>query len=152
MDMNKILGHMYDYQKKNNIKAQCITNTQYYSDTFKGNEPEYYSYLGMEVAAAIVVSFDGITATFVNHLVLRAKDIVVDPSWEVASMPETSYFFTIADVKEHVKECSLPIPKIVISRHIHFIGIAKKMNEGECYVANWEFYNAQADYVEKCFG
>ena len=147
---------MLKFQKENGIVKQCVTNTQYLYGCVKENIPEI---LAKAQACIVVVEYpETKTLEFIGHVVLRFEDRMIEPSYEVYSKENKSYYTTIAELMDVVEDGyfekidnGLSLFRELVYNHIEFIGMAKAINDGECCVCNKEFYHAQADYVEANF-
>ena len=87
---------MRDYQKQNDIKAQCFTNCQYLYDNLKALNTNNE----IEIKPVIAVSkeiIEGIPIIkLISHLVIRIDDVLIDPSFEVFSLSPI-YFDSIKE-------------------------------------------------------
>ncbi len=155
--LSKIIELMLEFQKANGIVKQCVTNTQYLYDCVKANISET---LVKAQACIVVVEHPEIkTIEFINHVTLRFQDgTVLDPSYEVYSKENKSYYATIAELMDVVEpgyfekvDGGQSLFREMVSNHIEFVGMARRINDGGCLVTNREFYHAQADYVEANF-
>ena len=144
---------MRKYQKENNIKRHCITNAQYLYDTIYLG----CGYKNVRTKAVFVLSIIEETKTlYVNsgHLVLEVDGVIFDPSYEIFLLKNKKYYNNFKDFynyytilsEKHKKKCDL---KEQIYNHTHFIKISEHINSGKCLISNKEYYNKQADYVEK---
>ena len=154
LGLSKIIDLMLEFQKANGIVKQCVTNTQYLYDCVKANISE--TLVKAEACIVVVEHPETKTVEFIGHVVLRFQDgTVLDPSYEVYSKENKSYYATIAELMDVVEsgyfkeiDGGLSLFREMVSNHIDFVGIAKAINDGGCLVCNKEFYHAQADYVE----
>lgn len=140
-----IVNKMYEYQKKHNIKKECITNTSYLLDTLIHN--------GFDVKAKAVLAVYTIDENMIIncHMVIQYKDYIIDPSYEVFS-EDAEYFDKFHLIKKIVDENILEGLSVqdICSKYIKFIEMADKINKRDkLYIINKQFYNSQADYVEK---
>ena len=152
-----VVDLMLEFQKANGIVKQCVTNTQYLYDVMKANLPPQIP-IRAEACVVIVEHPEIGTIEFISHLALSFEDRVIDSSYEIYSKENKSYYTTIADlmnVVEHgyfeKKEGGQSLLREIVSNHIDFVGMAKRINDGGLLVCDKEFYNAQADYVERRF-
>lgn len=149
--LSEIIERMMQFQKMNGIVKHCMTNTQYLYDCIKASAP------GIPIKAEayiVVIEHPEIkTLEIMNHFALRFEDRVLDPSYEVYSKENKSYYTTIADLMGAVEDGyfemigSKHLLRESISNHVDFLGIAKAINDGEFRVCDKEYYHAQADYV-----
>jgi hypothetical protein len=149
-----IILSMREYQQHNNIKKQCVTNTQYLYDTIKMNSTS-----NVAAKAVIVFSSDDETntTTFVGgHLVIVLdNETYIDPSYDVFSLKNKSYFDNIKDLIGIFDDTNQLATKIdvrqIIYQHLEFMNFAEQINNGECLITDKKFYNQQADYIEKLY-
>ncbi len=152
----KIIRSMREFQEKNGIKKQCVTNVQYLYDCIKIN----HSSANVKVKALMVISTDNDaeTCTCVSgHLaiILVDDETLIEPSYDVFSLKNKSYFDNIKDLmdsfddKDSLKK-KFDIKKIVLD-HIYFMKLAEQINNGELTIADKKFYNDQADYIENLY-
>lgn len=155
LTLSKCLERMMEFQKTNGIVKQCVTNTQYLYDSIKANCPG--GTLMKAEACIVVAEYPEIkTIELINHIALRFEDRILDPSYEVYSKENKSYYTTIADLMGAVEdgyfekvEGGQSLFRETVSNHVHFLGLAKAINDGGLLVCDKEFYYAQADYVEQ---
>jgi hypothetical protein len=156
LTIQNIILSMREFQKKNCIKKQCISNSQYLYDCIKIN----YCNINVKVKAVLALSINSETETFVfvgGHLVIVLdNDSVIDPSYDIFCLKDISYFDNIKDLMDmfgndkNKLNTKIDLKKIIYN-HIHFKKIADRMNNGECLVSEKAFYNEQADYIEKLY-
>ena len=131
-----------------------MTNSQYIYDCLRGSGVD-----SARVTATLVVKIIEDYTIWTNvHLVVLVNDVIVDASYDVASVKDKKYCFTIAEWLEYVKEIPMsPMNlkdimsnnKYIIEQFVKFLDIAKRINAGGLLVADKEYYNQQADFVEK---
>jgi hypothetical protein len=144
---------MRDFQEKNCIKSQCMTNAQYLYDIIKHNSSR-----NVKVKPVIVVSIDYETETTTcvgGHLIVELDDdTILEPSYDVFSLKNKSYFDNIKSLMDsYENELKIiselkSILKESISLFITFVKIAEQINNGELLINDKEFYDNQADYIE----
>jgi len=156
-----IILSMRQYQKENGIVKQCVTNSQYIYDTIKAN-----THSSVKVRAMMVLSFDKETDTCImvgGHLVVVLDEIpdditIIESSYDIFSLKEPSYFDNVKDLMEYcydntndknneIKE----FLKLGIVKFLSFLKIAEEINNGKFIITNKDFYNKQADYIDKLF-
>ena len=152
--ISNIILSMREFQEKNYIKNQCITNTQYLYDCIKQN-----SIINVKVKAIFAFSRDDETDTTIfvgGHLVVVLDDdTIIDPSYDIFCLKNILYFVNIKELmdifddKDYLKT-KVDIKKIVLD-HITFMKYADQINNGECIVTDKKFYNDQADYIETLY-
>lgn len=147
--ISNIVISMREFQEKNCIRKQCVTNTQYLYDCIKMN-----TLSDVKVKPVIVLSTDKETSTFTmisGHLVvvlLDDNETIIDPSYDVFILQNKSYFDNIKDLMDNCDNETRQFVKKGISDFINFITLAERINNGECVICDKEFYNRQADYIE----
>ncbi len=145
-----ILGNivllMREYQKKHNIKKQCVTNCQYLYDTLKAN----YPLNNIKVKAVLGISSnDDRTIIYEGHVVVDVDEkFILEPSYEVYSTDNIEYF---DNIKQFMNKYKIPKNdmKGVIKEFIDFTKLADAINNEELTITDTEYYNNQADYVEE---
>lgn len=147
----KILFLMREYQRDNNIGDKCITNAIYLFDSLKMNG------LNVQVKPAIVISTTSETTIHLisGHLVVYKDSMLLEPSYDVYSLENKVYFDTIKDFMSYAIKSNLNLSKESIKKimddFIKFLKFSKSINDGELLISDREFYDKQADYVEKNF-
>jgi hypothetical protein len=126
-----------------------MSNVQYLYDFIK-----YYNLFNAKVKAVVVTGFDkdlGRHRCVTGHLVITYgyDEKVIDPSYDVVSLDDKSYFHNIKDLKENTG-FNYQQFKNIINDVVDFTKKADRMNNGECVCADLKFYNDQADFIEKC--
>lgn len=156
---NKLISEitlcMYDFQKLNNITKQCVTNVQFLYDLIK------IKYPNVKVSPVIVLSNDlNLNQTYLvdGHLVLvfeNEKDIIIDPSYEIKILKNVHYYYKIKDLINNLDNSfetnyyKKNILKKNIETFLRFQKLADRINNNEFVICNKDFYNNQADYIEK---
>lgn len=142
---------MRQYQKENDIKRQCITNTQYLYDLIKTN-----TLSDVKVKSVLVVGHknDEELCLISGHLVVVLDDgLVIDPSYEIACIENRRYFDNVNDFLKCIGKVDRSQfyvdVKTMIKNQLVFMKYAEKMNNGDCLVVDKDFYNKQADYIEE---
>jgi len=136
---------MREFQKINGVTRQCVTNTQYLYDTIKSNTNS-----NVKVQPVIVISTDVTTLRCIVHLVVVLDDkTIIDPSYDVFSLNNKSYYDNIKDFMFNVRSTDRHLLKKSITDFICFIKLAERINNGELLICDILFYNQQADYIEK---
>ena len=157
MKIGNVILSMREFQKENNIKRECVVNTQYLRDIIKMNSSS-----NVKVKAVLVfahyIDENGISTSksIGGHLVVQIDDdkTVFDPSYDVFCLENKSYFDNIKDFMDLIMDMYgnknfIDIKK-VLSDHIQFIKIANRINNG-AHGGDKKFYNNQADYIEKLY-
>jgi hypothetical protein len=117
---------------------------------------KYYNLFNAKVKAVVVTGFDkelGRHKCVPGHLVITYgyDEEVIDPSYDVVSLDDKSYFHTIKDLKENTG-FNYQQFKDVIKHLVYFTKIADRMNNGEYVCADLKICNDQADFIEKRMG
>jgi hypothetical protein len=135
MDEHKIVSMvlgMREFQKINCIKNQCISNVLYFIKKLDSSNR-------IKIKPVIVVSFDDETNIFKiigGHLIVVLKDgeLVIDPSYDVDSLKNKSYFGTIEDFIKGVPSIEESKLKQIIGYFLEFVKIAEQMNNDEFFI------------------
>lgn len=140
-----IINEMREFQKNNNITRKCITNAQYLYGILKSNTNNK-----IYTKAVILVCNNEEGTPVINpaHIVVMIDDILIDPSYETFSLYNKKYF---DNIKEFVECCSFEEPdmvKQIITHFLKFKPCENRINSGELYITDKDFYNNQADYIE----
>lgn len=140
---------MKKYQKENNIKSQCVTNSQYLYDFIKSNYPEK-----KVIAKPVIVICNNDIEKYsacIIHMVLYDKETktIYEPSHEIDILPNTHYFDNIHSVRKSVVNLPKNSMSYVIPQILKFITLAERINIGDLVVTDREFYDKQADFIEK---
>jgi hypothetical protein len=149
-----IINKMRQYQKENNIKRQCITNTQFLYHLIKDN-----SNSKVEVKAVIVYGTneeeDALVVVEGHLVIIIDDDVMIDPSYDVFNIKNNNYCYTF---KEFIKvfndikilKETLDVKKM-IQTHINFTGYANDINNDIFTITEREHYDKQADFIGKYF-
>jgi hypothetical protein len=160
----KLIAVMHKYQKDNNIKNECIANTQYLYDSLKSSFPD------IQAKARAVIAFrhvekelgviDGkMNVHFDDYFIIHmcvdiGNDKLVDPSQDINDLPNVTYIgYDIVNFMKKVRSWGHDEEQIkkIIKQYVEFIKYAERINDGEMLYANKKYYNEQADYVESNF-
>lgn len=159
-----IVQTMHEYQRKHDIKKQCITNTQYLYDSIRASFPS----LNVKVKAIIgfrnnddVVAvneknkkkyINRETHTIVHMVVLIDNKKIFDPSAEINDMKDLQYVgFDFQKLIKTLRELGMTedMVKKLIKDYMTFFGYENQMNNGKTLIVDRQYYNNQADYVEE---
>jgi hypothetical protein len=157
-----IVSAMREYQRQNKIKKMCINNTQYLFDLLKVLIPEHK----VEIKSVIGFCADenGISITITGHLVIYVNnEYVIDPSYDIFKIEHIlnsnlQVYANIIDFKNTIgdenyrvlyKEKKVMDEKKLIKDAIQFQRFAKEMNEGRFIITDRDYYDNQADFVER---
>jgi hypothetical protein len=142
---------MHDYQQKNNIKGECIVNTQYLLDCLKDIK------VAVEADAVIVIGHDlndksNEYVVINGHIVMRIDDDIMEPSYEIARLKNRQYFGNYqtyrAFIDKHKIE-ELIDTEETKAMYLKFNEIAQRINAGKFERLDDSYYDAQASYVDK---
>ena len=153
--IGRTVDNMREYQNLNNVKGQCITNTQYLYDTIKYNS--FGKYVEFKAKAVFVIKIDNeLNLTrFVTHVVLNVKDksndeeYIIDPSYETFSLKNKKYYDTIQSFMPFFKNMTDENKKKILKEYISLSKHADNINNGELLFADRKFYDQQADYIQE---
>jgi len=160
--ITKIVEDIRYFQKENNIKQQCITNTQYLYDCLTHSNIKFK----IEVIPVFVVSRKDKEELriFNGHLVVKLEDEILEASNDIYTLKNKEYILTIKDYINFSKynksekyisgdnmkdeynenECI----KKSITTFLEFVKYADKINNGGLLYCDKEYYNNLADYIE----
>jgi len=148
-DMCDIIGFMHEYQAKNNVIKQCITNAQYLYDSIK-----HSNWSSNVIPKAVIVIYDIPDKNEVHyaiHMVVQWKNKILEPSYEYAHLQNTQYLDNIDNVMKSIKlnnpEFSKDFAAGIITNYLRFVKYAEQIEAGK-FLVDREYYDIQADYVE----
>ena len=125
----------------------CITNCVYLRDSLIVNG---FNAKVKPVIALYDNAIDKIQVCCI-HMVIECNGHILDASYEIHNT-NAEYFDTLGDVlsllKKNIYYGELD-KKEVIAGFIRFIDFAKRINQGELLIVDKEYYDSQADYLEK---
>ena len=154
--IEKLVNCMREFQKKNNIKKQCLTNTQYLFDTIDKNFDK--KNINAKALPVFVVIPRNKKLEIMVHMVLLCKvpcknniKFIIDPSYEIFCLKNKSYHYNFKDISKFLKACSDDFNKKLIKQFMIFINYANNINKGKWIIVDKKFYNKQADYIERKF-
>jgi len=144
--ISNICKTMRQYQKINDIKSQCMTNTQTLYDIIKASFPS----VDVKVKAVVCCARVGDnTIKHIIHLIIIADGEYYDPSYETCEIDNRQYFSSIQNllegfipntiIKDNLKE--------IINPFMKFIDIEKRINSGEFLICDRDFYDKQLDCI-----
>lgn len=144
----KLVQLMYDYQKKNDIKGRCITNSIYVRDYMKTNKKN------ATMKAVIAVGKVGKNDMMVGiHMVVELEGIIIDPSYEISQhnliyVDSFSKAMALSKGATYIDGYGLS-KKELIKEFLYFIEVAKKINDDIIENIDMDYYMAQGEYVKK---
>jgi hypothetical protein len=166
MNTNEFISNlvisMREFQRKNNIKNNCITNVQYLYDVIRMNRKD----INVKTKAVFVFSYDDITKIPIlndGHLVVILNDkTIIDPSYDVFCLRNKMYFDNLKDLMDSITnnddlksnfnmdelKANFNVKQSLIT-HIRFKNISNRINNGELLISDKKFYTEQADYIEQ---
>ena len=155
-----IIMSMREFQKNNNIKNQCLTNAQYLYDALTENKVKN----DVKVQACFVISLDRDVYIVGGHVVVMLDNVVLDPSFDVHSLNNKTYFENVNDFMKalnklktdgvninELKTDGIVGVKGVVSHHVQFVKYAEQMNRGVQVITERTFYDDQADHIERLY-
>jgi hypothetical protein len=147
--ISNIILQMREYQRLNGITKKCVDNNQFLLDIINVNGGE------VEVKPYIVVyTKNDVSFIMTGHLAINFKgdDDIIEPSYEIWSLPEKAYF---GNIEHFVKSCSFPSAEMrremiqeTAKDFIDFVDLARKINSGELVLTDRNYYDRQADFIE----
>jgi len=151
--LSLIMALMHEYQKTNNVKKECITNTQYLYDCMKANFPASNA----RAKAVICVKTDekNESNTFIVHMVIMVNERIYDPSYEINSLENVVYHDNIKKLIssfDNIKDIPTSAKQVLSNTFTQFIEFTKKedeINNNGLLICDKKFYNDQADYIEE---
>lgn len=141
---------MREYQKKHDIKDQCLANTQYAYDCWKQNG---VSSVKAKAVIALGENDEGDLVLVMGHVLLSVDGSYFEPSYRVFSLKNVAYYDSIKDLKDNVSNALLKQHDLrqILKHHISFVKLAEGINNGELLMCDETYYHKQADYVEDFF-
>ena len=146
---------MREYQKMNNIKEMCMTNTQTLYDIIKASFPL------VDVNAKAVICCSTMDANSDEHdrrpilkqtihLMIIADGIYYEPSYELYSSKDIQYFSSIKNLLEGVVPNDIIKDNIknTLQSFLRFVKLEEKINSGEFSITDKDYYNNQLDYIQ----
>jgi hypothetical protein len=94
LSIDEVLSKIYEYQRINNIKHQCITNTQIVYNYVKKHFPE------KKIKTVVVIVYydcGEYRRICINHILLKIDDVIIDPSYEYHILINKTYFYSYED-------------------------------------------------------
>ena len=149
-DMCDIIGFMHEYQAKNNIKKQCITNAQYLYDSIK-----HSNWPNKVTPKAVIVVYnipDNNETYYAVHMVVQWEKKLIEPSHEWGHIQNTEYYDNIYNVVKTMNSIGPGFNKVdaatLISTYLKFVKYAEQIEAGK-FLVDRKYYDLQADYVEE---
>jgi hypothetical protein len=152
--ISTIILSMREYQKQNNIKKQCVTNTQYLHDIIKT-----HSNNNVKTKSVFVMSNNEEENTLIivsGHLVIIIDDdTMIEPSYDIFCLKNKLYFDNFNDLinafdDKNDFKLNFDI-KQLIDNYIYFMKLSDRINNNEFIITSKQYYNELADYIEKIF-
>tara|TARA_B100000902_G_C27197255_1_gene857148 strand:- start:600 stop:1142 length:543 start_codon:yes stop_codon:yes gene_type:complete len=164
--INIFIKPMYEtmrkYQKENNIKGQCLANCQFLSDSIKETLRHNGEDCNLIKVRAVYVfgnnSEETISKFLGGHMiVVFDDDTFYEPSYDIYSLKNKAYFTNFSELRDFINTFNnkdeilqdMSDVKTLISQHIQFTEYANQINNGKLLCNDKEYYNKQADYIEK---
>jgi hypothetical protein len=149
--VSEIILGIREYQEVNKIKEKCITNTQYLHTTMK----KIGVANSFKAVAVITASYDkdnNVTKIFAGHMVLTMDEtLMIDPSYEVFSLPQKTYFYTIKELTDFISLFKKEVRggfnlKEIVTTFMRFRKYADAINNGE-FVSDEKYYEELENYL-----
>uniref|UniRef100_A0A6C0B9Z4 Uncharacterized protein n=1 Tax=viral metagenome TaxID=1070528 RepID=A0A6C0B9Z4_9ZZZZ len=141
------IASMLEYQKMNNIKGYCIPNTQYLYNI----ATKYFPHNSVKAQAVLCFVYDDSNELIkrIVHMVLTIDGILYDPSYELYSLKNVSYFTNIEDLKQTINIET--ISKDTLDTFTRFQKYATMINNEISLIkitTNYsDYYNKQSKYI-----
>ena len=153
--ISNVITSMMEYQKNNTITKHSVANAQYLHNIIKTSPHK----IDVKAKAVIAVStnYEENKITFVSgHVILMLdNEIMVDPSYDVSCMPNTTYFETVTDLINAVNDTDTLKQNVDIKQitfeHIETMKISKLINDGKFAVVEKEqnHYKKQSEHIHR---
>lgn len=146
---------MREFQKMNNIKEMCMTNTQTLYNIIKASFP----LVDVKAKAVICCSRMDASPNDIDktpilkqtiHLMIIADGIYYEPSYELYSSKDIKYFSSIKNLLEGVipNDIIKDNIKTTLQSFLRFVKLEEKINSGEFSITDKDYYNNQLDYIQ----
>lgn len=152
--IDRTTKHMLDYQRNKNTIKQCLANCSYLYDCIKYSRPR----INAEVIPVIVMynSDEETVNICAGHVVImithNEKKYLIDPSYDIYSIENKSYFFNVSafikSVPEEFRKRFNDNMRETVSEFLKFSKLAQDINNDVCLVADKVYYHDQADYID----
>lgn len=144
--ITKQVDAMHQYQKLTETRMECITNVKYLLDCLR------YSNVDVNPCSVIAVGHHPAdeaneVSVICGHLVLMVMDQLIDPSYDVAVLENTKYFFTVKDYKQFLKDHNVREYKSTAKEFCKFVKIANQIDKGTYDNFNEDYYKRISEYV-----
>ena len=156
-----LIDTMHEYQRKNNIKGQCIANSQYLYDSLNDSSP----WIDAKVMAVIAYKEKYIEHGIINdkiavciehyccvHMTVQINDTdLLDPSVEFADQDDIIYVgFDICKLLKRLQLNGITKDKIkfLLEKYLLFKSYAEQMNSGKLLFTDKQYYHSQHDYIK----
>jgi hypothetical protein len=87
----------------------------------------------------------------VGHIVVQVLgDVIIEPSYEIFKKNPryVKKSHKILNIIDELAPATKQMKIQIINNHLDFIKIGNRINKGEFFVASYEYYNKQADFIE----
>jgi len=156
LEISRICRVMREYQKMNNIKEMCMTNTQTLYDIIKASFPTVDVKAKAVIGCNIIkASVDDIDQTPILkqtiHLMIIADGIYYEPSYELYSIGDIQYYSNIKNLLEGfdiLKDKIKDKIKETLQSFLRFVKLEEAINSGGFTITDKDYYNGQLDYIE----
>jgi hypothetical protein len=158
---SSLINTMHEYQRKNNIKGECISNSQYLYDSLNVSFP----WIDAKVMAVIAYKEKYIELGIINdkmnvciehyccvHMIVEINNNeVLDPSVEIADQDNIIYVgFDICKLLKRLQLEGMTKDKIkfLLEKYLLFKSYAEQINSGKLLFVDKQYYHAQHDYIK----
>ena len=148
--LTQIQNSMLKYQKENNIKKNCVTNTQVLYDIVKNNYPE----LQPKAKTFICYYKDCDESVFYTHLLIEVDLLgykIIEPSYDVIKHSNVVYFENFINLKNsfaNFDELDKDEIKTMLTMYLELKNVENKINNGMFQITSLEYYNNLIDYIQ----
>ena len=143
--INNVFNHMLDYQRINNIKKSCLTNTVYFYRSLKLLKNHT---VNIRVIPVIVIT----TKTDITcHLINKINDTIYDTSYEIYKQRNNidfKYCYSLDELKKEGLYISNDKYRELITKFMPYINISNRINNNENLSNDTVYLNNIADYID----
>lgn len=158
----RLVEKMHQYQRKHDIKGQCLANTQYLYDSVNASFPRIQPKAIAVIVHKNILSkecgiIDGklhieIEDRLIIHMVLQIGDNkIIDPSAEIADLVDAQYIgFDIPKLLKKLRNDGMSESdiKFALKQYLLFKSYAERINSGELIICDKSYYLNQNDYIQ----
>ena len=167
--IGKLVNCMYDYQRIHNIKNMCSINTVIVADHMKALNIPHKIVVGFVICnmkyedsnlvmEPLMEAIKNETRPAINvHCWIKITDTkIIDPSWDMHSKKEITYFNTISELKETevIKNYIKYFPQMYKQLITHYIDFSKSVDKfydsGNIGQNEKYYYDIMKYYQQRC--